>query len=298
MKRTIFKGMMCLLLLGVGATSVYAQQQQRKDTLVVARDGTGEYRNIQEAVEAVRAFMDYTVTIFIKNGIYKEKLVIPSWVKNVQLVGESAEKTIITYDDHANINKMGTFRTYTVKVEGNDITFKDLTIENNAAPLGQAVALHTEGDRLMFVNCRFLGNQDTIYTGTEGARLLFTNCYIEGTTDFIFGPSTALFEYCELHSKRDSYITAASTPQSEEFGYVFKNCKLTAAPGVKKYIWVVRGVLMRQRSLSIVSLVIISVPKDGTIGGIRRTKRQPVMPNSEIRVRAQILPGVWHGLNS
>lgn len=298
MKRTIFKGMMCLLLLGVGATSVYAQQQQRKDTLVVARDGTGEYRNIQEAVEAVRAFMDYTVTIYIKNGIYKEKLVIPSWVKNVQLVGESAEKTIITYDDHANINKMGTFRTYTVKVEGNDITFKDLTIENNAAPLGQAVALHTEGDRLMFVNCRFLGNQDTIYTGTEGARLLFTNCYIEGTTDFIFGPSTALFEYCELHSKRDSYITAASTPQSEEFGYVFKNCKLTAAPGVKKYIWVVRGVLMRQRSLSIVSLVIISVPKDGIIGRIRRTKRQPVMPNSEIRVRAQILPGVWHGLNS
>ena len=86
--------MMCLLLLGVGATSVYAQQQQRKDTLVVARDGTGEYRNIQEAVEAVRAFMDYTVTIYIKNGIYKEKLVIPSWVKNVQLVGESAEKTI------------------------------------------------------------------------------------------------------------------------------------------------------------------------------------------------------------
>ena len=234
MKRTIFKGMMCLLLLGVGATSVYAQQQQRKDTLVVARDGTGEYRNIQEAVEAVRAFMDYTVTIYIKNGIYKEKLVIPSWVKNVQLVGESAEKTIITYDDHANINKMGTFRTSTVKVEGNDITFKDLTIENNAAPLGQAVALHTEGDRLMFVNCRFLGNQDTIYTGTEGARLLFTNCYIEGTTDFIFGPSTALFEYCELHSKRDSYITAASTPQNIEFGYVFKNCKLTAAPGVKK----------------------------------------------------------------
>ena len=210
------------------------EQQQKQDTLVVSRDGTGKYRNIQDAVEAVRAFMDYTVTIYIKKGIYKEKLVIPSWVKNVQLVGEDSEKTIITYDDHANINKMGTFRTYTVKVEGSDITFKDLTIENNAAPLGQAVALHTEGDRLMFVGCRFLGNQDTIYTGSEGSRLLFTNCYIEGTTDFIFGPSTALFEYCELHSKRDSYITAASTPQNEEFGYVFKNCKLTAAPGVKK----------------------------------------------------------------
>ncbi len=192
MKGTIFKGILLILFLGVGETAVYSQQQQRKDTLVVTRDGTGDYRNIQEAVEAVRAFMDYTVTIYIKNGTYKEKLVIPSWVKNVQLVGESAENTIITYDDHANINKMGTFRTYTVKVSGNDITFKDLTIENNAAPLGQAVALHTEGDRLMFINCRFLGNQDTIYTGSEGARLLFTNCYIEGTTDFIFGPSTAL----------------------------------------------------------------------------------------------------------
>ena len=130
---------MLILFLGVGETAVYSQQQQRKDTLVVTRDGTGDYRNIQEAVEAVRAFMDYTVTIYIKNGTYKEKLVIPSWVKNVQLVGESAENTIITYDDHANINKMGTFRTYTVKVSGNDITFKDLTIENNAASLGQAV---------------------------------------------------------------------------------------------------------------------------------------------------------------
>ena len=132
------------------------QAQQKQDTIVVARDGTGEYRTIQEAVEAVRAFMDYTVTIYIKDGLYKEKLVIPSWVKNVQLVGESAEGTIITYDDHANIDKMGTFRTYTVKVEGNDITFKNLTIENNAAPLGQAVALHTEGDRLMFIHCRLL----------------------------------------------------------------------------------------------------------------------------------------------
>ena len=93
MKGTIFKGILLILFLGVGETAVYSQQQQRKDTLVVTRDGTGDYRNIQEAVEAVRAFMDYTVTIYIKNGTYKEKLVIPSWVKNVQLVGESAENT-------------------------------------------------------------------------------------------------------------------------------------------------------------------------------------------------------------
>ena len=212
----------------------YTHAQEQQDTIVVARDGTGKYRTIDEAVESVRAFMHYTVTIYIKNGLYKEKLVIPSWVKNVQLVGESAEGTIITYDDHANINKMGTFRTYTVKVEGSEITFKDLTIENNAAQLGQAVALHTEGDKLMFINCRLLGNQDTIFTGSEGTRLLFTNCYIEGTTDFIFGPSTALFENCVIHSKRNSYITAASTPENIEFGYIFKNCTLTAAPGVDK----------------------------------------------------------------
>ena len=234
MKGTIFKGILLILFLGVGETAVYSQQQQRKDTLVVTRDGTGDYRNIQEAVEAVRAFMDYTVTIYIKNGTYKEKLVIPSWVKNVQLVGESAENTIITYDDHANIKKMGTFRTYTLKVEGSSITFKNWTIENNAARLGQAVALHTEGDRLVFINCRFLGNQDTIYTGAKGTRLCFLNCYIEGTTDFIFGPSTALFHNCTIHSKANSYITAASTPKDIEVGYVFKNCKLTAAPDVDK----------------------------------------------------------------
>lgn len=235
-KTTLFLLFLCL------GTVIQAQQQQQQlhqpqqpqDTIVVSRDGTGKYRTIEEAVESVRAFMDYTVTIYIRNGVYKEKLVIPSWVKNVQLVGESEAGTIITYDDHANINKMGTFRTYTVKVEGSNITFKNLTIENNAAQLGQAVALHTEGDKLMFIDCRLLGNQDTIYTGSEGSRLLFTNCYIEGTTDFIFGPSTALFENCELHSKRNSYITAASTPKEVEFGYVFKNCKLTAAPGVTK----------------------------------------------------------------
>ena len=226
----LLKAGLLLFLACVGTV----QAQQKQDTIVVARDGTGEYRTIQEAVEAVRAFMDYTVTIYIKDGLYKEKLVIPSWVKNVQLVGESAEGTIITYDDHANIDKMGTFRTYTVKVEGNDITFKNLTIENNAAPLGQAVALHTEGDRLMFIHCRLLGNQDTIYTGREGTRLLFTDCYIEGTTDFIFGPATALFERCTIHSKRNSLHYGRITPENVEFGYVFKNCKLTAAPGVTK----------------------------------------------------------------
>ena len=220
-----------LLLLSVVSA---AWAQERQDTIVVSRDGTGNFRTLQEAIESARAFMDYTVTIYVKNGVYKEKVIVPSWVENIDIIGEDRDKTIITYDDHANINKMGTFRTYTVKVEGSDITFKNLTIENNAAQLGQAVALHTEGDRLKFINCRILGNQDTIYTGAKFTRLYFKDCYIDGTTDFIFGPSTALFENCMIHIKRNSYVTAASTPKEAKYGYVFKHCKLTAEPGVDK----------------------------------------------------------------
>ena len=221
-----------LLLLLVVVSGTWAQERQ--DTIVVSRDGTGNFRTLQEAIESARAFMDYTVTIYVRNGVYKEKVIVPSWVENIDIIGEDRDKTIITYDDHANINKMGTFRTYTVKVEGSDITFKNLTIENNAAQLGQAVALHTEGDRLKFINCRILGNQDTIYTGAKFTRLYFKDCYIDGTTDFIFGPSTALFEDCIIHSKRNSYVTAASTPKEAKYGYIFKHCKLTAEPGVDK----------------------------------------------------------------
>ena len=221
-----------LLLLLVAVSGTWAQERQ--DTIVVSRDGTGNFRTLQEAIESARAFMDYTVTIYVKNGVYKEKVIVPSWVENIDIIGEDRDKTIITYDDHANINKMGTFRTYTVKVEGSDITFKKLTVVNKAAQLGQPVALHTEGDRLKFINCRILGNQDTIYTGAKFTRLYFKDCYIDGTTDFIFGPSTALFEDCIIHSKRNSYVTAASTPKEAKYGYVFKHCKLTAEPGVDK----------------------------------------------------------------
>ena len=184
--------------------------------------------------------MEYHKVIFVKKGTYKEKLIVPSWLTNIEICGEDRDNTIITYDDHANVfipgtdRKMGTFRTYTVRVDGNDITFRNITIENNAARLGQAVALHTQGDRLTFVNCRILGNQDTVYTGGINTRLYFKDCHIEGTTDFIFGPSTAWFENCTIMSRTDSYITAASTPQDVEYGYVFNRCKLVAAEGVSR----------------------------------------------------------------
>ena len=177
-----------------------AGKYDNPDTIVVARDGTGEFRTIDEAIEVCRAFMDYHKVIYIKKGTYKEKLIIPQWLQNIELCGENRDETIITYDDHANINKMGTFRTYTLKIEANDIILKNLTIENNSARLGQAVALHTEGDRLVFINCRFIGHQDTVYTGMPYTRLFFKGCYICGTTDFIFGPSTACPRRAELFS--------------------------------------------------------------------------------------------------
>ena len=215
-----------------------AKSYDNPDTIVVARDGTGEFRTVSEALEGCRAFMDYHKVIYIKKGTYKEKVIIPQGLQNIELCGEDRDATIITYDDHANVvfpptgKGMTTFRTYTLKVEANDITLRNLTIENNAARLGQAVALHTEGDRLLFVNCRFLGNQDTVYTGMPRTRMLFHDCYIEGTTDFIFGPATAWFEHCTIHGKVNSYITAASTPKDVDYGYVFSNCTVTAADSV------------------------------------------------------------------
>lgn len=235
------KILLSLVLALAGTLAVNAANKyDNPDTLFVARDGTAEFCNIDDAIEVCRAFMEYHKVIFVKKGTYKEKLIVPSWLTNIEICGEDRDNTIITYDDHANVfipgtdRKMGTFRTYTVRVDGNDITFRNITIENNAARLGQAVALHTQGDRLTFVNCRILGNQDTVYTGGINTRLYFKDCHIEGTTDFIFGPSTAWFENCTILSRTDSYITAASTPQNVEYGYVFNRCKIVAAEGVSK----------------------------------------------------------------
>ena len=234
------KKLICFICAICGVIIAQAKSYDNPDTLFVARDGTGEFRNINEAIEVCRAFMEYHKVIFVKKGTYKEKLVIPQWLTNIEICGEDRDNTIITWDDHANIfyaptgKGMGTFRTFTLKIQGSKITLKNITVENNSARLGQAVALHTEGDRLTFINCRFLGHQDTIYTGNAKTRLFFKDCYIEGTTDFIFGPSTAWFEGCDIFCKANSYITAASTPQDVPYGYIFNNCRITCDKGVDK----------------------------------------------------------------
>ncbi len=215
----------CLALISCGLSA------QEKTEYVVDRNGRGDFRNVQEAINAIRPSDPRgTITILIRNGVYKEKVVLPSQTNHIKIVGENRDSTIITFDDHANIDKMGTFKTYTFLMSGSDITVENLTIENSSEPLGQAVALHIEGDRIVFRNCRFLGHQDTIYAGRDGSRQYFENCYIEGTTDFIFGPATVWLEGCTILCKRNSYITAANTPENTKYGLIFNNCTVKLSP--------------------------------------------------------------------
>jgi len=204
---------------------------------VVAPDGSGNFTSIQKAIDACKAFPDTRITIFVKNGTYKEKVLVPSCNTQLSIVGESVEKTLITFDDFfdkINRGRNSTFYTFTLKIEANDFILENITIENSAGPVGQAVALHVEGDHCVFRNCRFLGFQDTVYAAGRFSRMFFTNCYIEGTTDFIFGEATVLFETCTIHCKADSYITAASTTEGKPFGFVFLHCNITASDQVKK----------------------------------------------------------------
>lgn len=213
--------------------------------LTVSQDGSGDYVTIQEAVNAVRDLSQEQVIIHIKPGIYREKLIIPSWKKRISLVGENAANTIITNADYSGKEypggkdafgraKYSTYTSYTVLVQGDDFVAENLTISNTAGRVGQAVALHVEGDRAIVRNCRLLGNQDTVFTATSGSRQYYENCYIEGTTDFIFGEATCVFSRCTIKSLSDSYITAAATSVEQRFGYVFLDCKLIADSTVKK----------------------------------------------------------------
>ena len=218
--------------------------------IVVDQTGHGDYMTVQEAIDAVPNYSHEKITtILIKAGTYKEAIDIPHTKFRMMISGEGADKTILTYDRYAeqiwpdNDFKVGTSGSASIYIHSSYVTFEDITFENTAGEgkeIGQAVAVFTDGDFLFFHRCRFIGNQDTLYTygrfGKDGGikRNYFLDCYIEGTTDFIFGPSIAYFENCHIHSKKNSYVTAASTLQDQKYGYVFKNCKLTAAPGIDK----------------------------------------------------------------
>jgi pectinesterase len=217
-----------------GVSAQTANPQQYKYVFTVAKDGTGDYKFIQEAIDAMRAFPLAPITLYIKNGVYNEKIELPDYNTDVHFIGESADRTIITFNDYSGRGKTNTFTSYTAKISGNRFVAENITFANSAGPVGQALALYVEADKAVFRNCRFLGNQDTIFATGENARQLFTGCYIEGTTDFIFGPSTAVFKNCIIRCKSNSYITAANTPQGKKFGFAFLDCKITADSSVTK----------------------------------------------------------------
>lgn len=213
---------------------------------VVAQDGSGDFTTVQAAINAVPDYRKAGPTrIYIKKGIYKEKIVIAESKQNVQLIGEDG--VVLTYDDYAQKPNIfgegkGTSGSGSVYIFGPDFLAENITFENTSGPVGQAVACHVAGDRAVFRRCRFLGFQDTLYTFGENTREYYEDCYIEGTVDFIFGKATAVFNRCELRSKRTGgFLTAPATPQGSNYGYVFYDCKLTADEGVEAgSVWLSR----------------------------------------------------------
>lgn len=228
-----------------GATNIQDGKKPTKEVklydIIVDAKGTGNYTTVQAAINSV-AFSKTTETkIFIKNGIYKEKLEVSLNKNNITLIGESKDNVILTYDDFASKKNsegqnIGTSGSASFIVTGNDFKAQNITFENSSGPVGQAVAVRVDGDKIIFDNCKFLGFQDTLYPRSNTSRQYYKNCYIEGTTDFIFGASTAVFDQCEIFAKTGgSYLTAASTDEKNPYGLVFLNCKLTTNSGNNSY---------------------------------------------------------------
>lgn len=219
--------------------SAESEESIRPDA-VVALDGTGDYETIESAVLAA----PYHPTgprwiIRVKLGTYDERIHVPRERGYLKLVGDDPKTTILTGKLHANVpgpdgQPIGTFRTATLQIDGDGFEIENLTIENAAGPVGQALAIRVDGDKAVFRNCRFLGWQDTVLLNR--GRQFFENCRIEGHVDFIFGAATAWFESCQIHCRKSGYLTAASTPRDQPYGFIFHRCKVTSADGAKYYL--------------------------------------------------------------
>lgn len=213
---------------------------QRMKRIVVSQDGKGDFTAVQQALDAVPLNNQQWIEIFIRKGIYKEKLHLDSTKNHVVLTGEDPTQTILTYDDHTGTiapdgSIINTYTSASFFIHSDDVTVRNLTIENTAGiTAGQAVAVRVQGDKVFFLNCRIIGFQDTLFASGENSRQYYKNCFIQGSTDFIFGAATALFDDCILRSKKNSHVTAASTPAEHAFGFVFRKCKLVADTGLYK----------------------------------------------------------------
>lgn len=212
----------------------------QKMTIIVSKNGDGNYKTVQEAFNSIPTDNKDWITISVKKGIYKEKLILDTRKNFVHLIGENKDSTILTYNDHAGIrlangDTINTWTSASVFIYANDFFAENITFENNAGfKAGQAVAIFVHGDRAKFINCKMLGFQDVLFCSGPSSKQYYKDCYIEGTTDFIFGPATAVFKNCHIHSKKNSHVTAASTPRELPYGFVFFDCNLTADTGLNK----------------------------------------------------------------
>ncbi|MFB6318097.1 pectinesterase family protein [Saccharicrinis sp. FJH54] len=230
------KNLTFILILFLFTTVVKAQDQlyneiADKVTLVVARDGSGHFDQVQAAIDSIKKAATPDAVIYVKNGVYEGKISVNSTVKNLTIIGQDVDHTILTAQPtHGD----GGFGTASVKIASEDFLALNLTIENSYGVGNQAEALATATkDRQQFAHCRFIGFQDTYYSGTP-YRNYFKDCLIIGAVDYIFGNSTVIFDSCQIHNLRDrSWITAASTSSRSRFGYVFQNCWVTSEYGVK-----------------------------------------------------------------
>lgn len=204
--------------------------------VIVDKSGNGNFTSIQAAINSITDASKRTL-IFVRRGIYQEKLVIPAGKNNISLIGENVDNTVITWNECSSTATPapGTDNSFTMQVAGDDFYAENLTIRNDydythrVDANKQAVALMNRGDKQVFKNCKFISYQDTHYLKDENKRQYFANCMIQGNIDFIFGSGTAFFESCAIKCiDRASYITAASTTP-QEFGFVFKNCTIEAA---------------------------------------------------------------------
>ena len=208
---------------------------------VVAADGSGQFHSVQDAIAAAPSGRPGRPWIIhVRPGTYRERLYVQREKRFLALVGEDAEKTVVTFDLHANVpgtdgKPIGTFRTATAQVDADDFTAEGLTFENAAGPVGQALAIRVDGDRAAFRNCRFVGWQDTVLLNR--GRQHFESCFISGHVDFIFGGATAFFDQCTIVARRDGYVTAASTPEEQTHGFVFSRSTLRGeSPEVRTYL--------------------------------------------------------------
>jgi pectinesterase len=233
MRNLIFIFLACLL-------SVTVNGQPGKVTIIVAQDGTGDYKTVQAALDRVPPNSLLTYIIRIKKGTYKEVVTVDATKSFISFIGDDPLTTILTFDNHAgtkhpNGDTLNTWTCASAFIYGNDFHAENISFENSAGfTAGQAVALRIEGNRASFKNCRFVGNQDVLFLSGSGVKHYFRDCYIEGTTDFIFGAATAVFKNCHIHSKKNSHVTAASTNSIIPYGFVFFDCKLTADSNINK----------------------------------------------------------------